>query len=120
MFALANISDSPEYHNDIVRDGGLRVLASVSSCPDARVQRDCARALSTLSMAELIHKPIIDQGGLDALYTLARSLDIACQRYATLSLCNICSGEHKQRIVETGAVRPLLFLARFPDVEIQR
>jgi hypothetical protein len=49
-----------------------------------------------------------------------QSLDVACQRYATLALCNLSTGELKGSMVEQGAVRPLMFLARFPDLEIQR
>ena len=116
-FALANIADSVEYQNDVVKKG-LEVLAATAPCPDARVQRDVARSYSTLSAAVHIHLPIVKRE--QALFTLARSLDIACQRYATLALTNLASGEHKRRVVEGGAIRPLLFLARFPDMEIQR
>ena len=38
-------------------------------------------------------------GSLPALFKLARSLDVACQRYATLSLCNLSCGEHKAKVV---------------------
>ena len=96
----------------------MEILASTA--PHLVVQRDVARSYSTLSHAVHIHLAIIEKGGLDALFTLARSLDIACQRYATLALTNLASGEHKRRVVEGGAIRPLLFLARFPDMEIQR
>ena len=113
-FALANIADSVEYQNDVVREGGLEVLAATAPCPDARVQRDVARSYSTLSAAVHIHLPIIEKGGLDALFTLARSLDIACQRYATLALTNLASGEHKRRVVEGGAIRPFIIPCQIP------
>ena len=61
-FALANIADSVEYQNDVVREGGLEVLAATAPCPDARVQRDVARSYSTLSAAVHIHLPIIEKG----------------------------------------------------------
>ena len=62
----------------------MEILASTA--PHLVVQRDVARSYSTLSHAVHIHLAIIETGGLDALFTLACSLDIACQRYATLTL----------------------------------
>ena len=58
-FALANIADSVEYQNDVVREG----LGSLGcTMPDTRVQRDVARSYSTLSAAVHIHLPIIEKG----------------------------------------------------------
>ena len=53
-FALANIADSVEYQNDVVREGGLEVLATVASCPDARVQREIAQGPSQRSLFQRI------------------------------------------------------------------
>ena len=101
-------------------------------------------------------------GSLPALFKLARSLDVACQRYATLScatsrventrrklwssvrfdrscssrgfpdmeiqryaslaLAALALGDHatnKERIVEEGAVRPLVDMCRFPEARMQ-
>ena len=65
---------------------------------------------------------MIDRGVLPTLFTLARSLDVTSQRYATLAMLNLSmgSGDDKSHIIDAGAVRPLMFLARFPDMEIQR
>jgi len=98
----------------------LQVLGRVGQSDDARVQRDTARALASLSVSEEIKGNIVNQGALPTLFQLARSLDIASQRYSTLALCNLASSPHKGKIVEAGAIRPLMFLARFPDMEIQR
>lgn len=35
-------------------------------------------------------------------------------------MCNLSSSALKEKIVAEGAIRPLMFLARFPDLEIQR
>lgn len=120
VLALANLSDSLELQTDLVREGVLRVLGQTGRHEDARVQRDTARAFSALSVTDDIKSEIILQDALPTILILAKSLDIACQRYSTLTLCNLCSGSHKVRIVEDGGVRPLIFLSRFPDTEIQR
>ena len=54
---------------------------------------------------------------------LARFPDVEIQRYAALAIAGLAIGDkgnNKIRIVEEGAVRPIVDLARFPDVEIQR
>lgn len=119
-FAIANLSDSPELQVDLLREGVLKVLAVIAFNDDARVQRDVARTYANLAQTDDLRHEIIIQNGLPAILNLAKSLDIACQRYSALSLCNLCSGEHKVRILDDGTVRPLIFLTRFPDTEIQR
>ena len=42
-FALANLADSLELQNDVVREGGVEVLSKIGAHDDARVQRDVAR-----------------------------------------------------------------------------
>jgi Armadillo/beta-catenin-like repeat len=132
--ALSNLCDAPDLQADVVREGGIEVLTRTALHADARVQRDAARALACLSASTNntnnsnssnnstsgVRDELIERGALPALFHLARSLDVASQRYGTLALCNLASGPHKARIVAEGAVRPLMFLSRFPDLEIQR
>ena len=50
-----------------------------------------------------VNAQLIQQGALPAVLVLAKSLDIASQRYSTLTLCNLCSSDHKVTIVDAGA-----------------
>lgn len=122
IFAIANLGDSMELQADLVREGTLQVLCEVANCDDARVQRDTARCFSTLTQTDDVRSELIAQNALPAVLTLAKSLDIASQRYASLTLCNLsCSiPAHKIRLIDDGALRPIIFLSRFPDTEIQR
>ena len=52
IFALANISDTPEYQADVVREGGIQVLRDLGTHDDARVQRHCARGMANLAVGE--------------------------------------------------------------------
>jgi hypothetical protein len=56
------------------------------------------------------------------LCKLAKSSDSATQRFASLALCNLCSGtrEQKELVVKQGVLRVLLFLLRFPDLDVER
>ena len=122
MFAIANISDSPEYHDDMVKENAVEVIASVGAkAVDARVQRSAARALANLSINETLRMLLLDLGVLSTLHSLSRSLDYATQRFAALAQTNLAVGrrEEKDKMLAQGAVRPLTFLARFPDAQIQ-
>ena len=112
-FSCANIADSLDLQSDIVREGGIEILREVGKHDDARVQRDVARAFSCLSVSEDVKATIVQKDGLATLFQLAKSMDVASQRYATLAICNLSSGEHKGRIVEEGAIRPLMYLGEF-------
>lgn len=112
LFALSGISDSPELQGDLIKEGIILVIGEAAKCGDARVQRDAARMFSNLAQVNEQRLELINQGALPAVLVLAKSLDIASQRYATLTLCNLCSSDLKVTIVEAGAIRPLIFLAR--------
>ena len=101
-FALANIADSVEFQNDVVREGGIEVLVKSGLSDDARVQRDTARAFSALTLPEHLKKHIVDKDALPTLFALARSLDVASQRYSTLAICNLSAGDLKSQV--RGAV----------------
>lgn len=119
-FALANLADALDLQADLVRENAVEALARVANdSDDARVQRDVARAFACLSQSNDVRERAVAH--LGALFKLSRSLDVACQRYAALALCNLsCGDKSKAVLVEQGAIKPLMFLARFPDVDIQR
>ncbi len=109
-FALANIADSVEYQNDVVREGGIEVLVKSGLSDDARVQRDTARAFSALTLPEHLKKHIIDKDALPTLFALARSLDVASQRYATLAICNLSAGDLKSQVRTLVGIRLSLLI----------
>lgn len=120
-FALANLTDSPELQADLMRESVLLIMKELSlQCVDVRVQRDLARAYANLSQTEDVRQEILSSSSLSAVLHLAKSLDSASQRYATLTLCNLCASQVKGVLLEQGILRPLIFLMHFPDPEIQR
>lgn len=59
--------------------------------------------------------------GIDALITVLRSEDIEGGRYAAFGLSNLAANaNHRERIVEEGAVASLVSLACCEDVNAQR
>lgn len=135
VVSLSNLCSSLEYQLDMIHEGILETFNEIiSSCDDARIQREVARSFSTLAQHSDIQNLMMNQlqvtpdttnpnnlNCLASILILAKSLDVPCQRYATLALCNICSSDFKMKIVEEGQViKPLIFLSRFPDPYIQK
>ncbi len=120
-FAISNITDSGELQADLVREGVLLILKEMSlRIDDVRVQRDLSRAYANLAQTEDTRQAMLQVQSLPAILNLAKSLDSASQRYSTLALCNLCACEIKDTLIDQGVLRPLIFLMRFPDQEIQR
>jgi hypothetical protein len=120
-FAIANLTDTAILQHDLIREGVLVILKEMAmKATDVRVQRDLARSYANLCQLEDIRQEILKIQSLPGILNLAKSLDSACQRYATLALCNLSSSTLKTALIEQGVVRSLLFLMRFPDPEIQR
>jgi hypothetical protein len=104
----------------MIREGAIPTLSKAGKHDDIRVQRDVSRAFAFLTEPPDFKQVAVEQGALPTLLALVKSLDITCQRYATLALCNVCIGDYKIFVVEQGALKALTFLARFPDMDIQR
>jgi hypothetical protein len=120
-FAIANLTDTSVLQHDLLREGVLFVLKDMANkATDVRVQRDLARCYANISQLEDIRQEILKIQSLPGLLNLSKSLDSACQRYATLALCNLSSSSLKASLIEQGILRSLLFLMKFPDPEIQR
>lgn len=120
-FAIANLTDTAILQHDLIREGVLVILKDMAlKATDVRVQRDLARCYANLAQLEDIRVEMLKIQSLPGILNLSKSLDSACQRYATLALCNLSSSALKTSLIEQGVVRSLLFLMRFPDNEIQR
>ena len=120
VFCIANFVSSPDYRQYVTKEGGVETLkAVVATCNDVEILRDAARALSFLSVNTPTRAIMISQD--IPLSKLAKSSDISTQRYAALALCNLCQGttEQKETIVKQSALRILLFLLRYPDLEME-
>ena len=55
VFSLANLCDTSDLQNDIIRLGGIDILSKVGLSYDARVRWDISHALSCLSVSEEFH-----------------------------------------------------------------
>ena len=129
VFSISNFAASPDFCQYVVKEGGVETIKAVASTylasvDEIEVLRDTSRALSSLSTDAATKEIMVSQEIPKVLCKLAKSpdSDSATQRYASLALCNLCSGtrEQKELVVKQGVLRVLLFLLRFPDLEVER
>jgi len=127
VFSIANFAASPDFCQYVVKEGGVETIKAVASTylasvDEVEVLRDTSRALSSLSTDAATKEIMVSQEIPKVLCKLAKSPDSATQRYASLALCNLCSGtrEQKELVAKQGILRVLLFLLRFPDLEVER
>jgi hypothetical protein len=102
IFALANIADSVEFQNDVVREGGIEVLVKSGLSDDARVQRDTARAFSALTLPEHLKRFVAACTMFLYFlfcYCIARLFTVTCSkgvlRLLRISYCNGSQHAHK-------------------------
>jgi hypothetical protein len=123
VFSIANFASSPEFCQYVVIEGGLETIkATASTSNNVEVIRDAARAMSSFSVDTATKEIMVSLEIPKVLCKLAKSSDSATQRFASLALCNLCSGtrEQKELVVKQGVLRVLLFLLRFSDLEVER
>lgn len=123
VFCVANFAGSPDFRQYVAKEGGVETLKAVATTThDVEILCNAARALSSLSIDIPTKAIMVLQEIPKVLSKLAKSSDIATQRFAALALCNLCLGtrEQKESIVKQGSLRILLFLLRFPDLVLER
>jgi hypothetical protein len=121
VFTTANLSESAEIHCAIQKQGGINVLHEVSCKTfDVDIIRDVARAFSCLVRSPGAREEMQQDRILQSLYSFSQSSDKLTQRFSAVTLCNMSFSSSKDKLVESGILSPLLFLARFPDLEINR
>jgi hypothetical protein len=107
----------------IVREGALEPLILAARAPSIEVQRETAAALCNMALAEE-NKVIMARGGaLPAIISLAMSGDNEREVHAAAALANISEmveGRTQERMLEEGALKPLMRLADSSAAEIRR
>lgn len=121
VFTTANLSEAREIQDAIVKQGGIKALylASCTSC-DINIQRDVTRAYSCLVHSPVAQQEMLQNNILQSLYSFSQNSDKLTQRFAALTLCNMSFSSSNVQLVVSGVITPLLFFARFPDLEINR
>ena len=97
----------------------LFLAAAYADDPD--VHQQAVAALRGLSVNDANKMKIVQEGGLEPLTLLLRSMDIEIQREVCAALANLAyADENKYEIAKGGAVTPLIVRAQSEDMEVAR
>ena len=122
--AVANLAECCELHSYIVENGSITLFESLSlQCADTQLIREISRFVSAISNDDNARICIASNKSLvTSLIRFSRLNDVATQRYSTLAICNLSFDfVLKEKLLEhEGLLKNMLFLARYPDLEIQR
>ena len=126
IFALANIAESVRFHSQLISAGIMKLLLALNQSAltrDASIAHSLSRIASTLGQTDFVKEDAVRAKILANMLSYVNSRDIERQRYTALALCNICcwdASPPKAELIEQGAFKPMLFLARFPDGEVMK
>lgn len=110
-----------EYHDDLVREGGLITLVFQASLEDGECQEYAAFSLAHLSSNRDYQTRIVEAGALKPLVAMM-SVHAEPRHYAGLALLKLADNfENHIAIAEEGGIQALLRLARarVTDEELQ-
>ena len=138
--AIGNIAMSDNLKDRVFEEGIVIPILDLANSTNEFVQRQTARTLFTLSAHESVKSVIVREGGLLPLVHLAQSSFsrmassnssgrrrsvpsevFEIQRDVAGAIANIAIGRgNKDKVVDSGAIYPLIQLATSPNANVQR
>ena len=104
----------------IIEERGVAPLVALASNDDPHSRGEACRCLANLSVNPDVHQVMIKEGCLPALVGSINSPELNCQRYSSLCIANLATAVAAQvKIIQCGAVRPLIALALNPANQIE-
>ena len=89
IMAIANLASTSENHADLVADGVLPMLISLSNSSDADIRHFSAFAVSRIAMNPAMRRTVTDEGGLEPVLYLARTDNQTVQRALLPAITNL-------------------------------
>lgn len=122
--AASNLMESMELNSRLIEERGVAPLVALASNEDPNSRGEACRCLANLTVNPDIHQVLIREGALAALVGAVAAGGITgelnCLRYASLALANLATTVAAQvKIIQSGAVRPLISLALNPVHQIE-
>lgn len=118
--AAANLMEMAELNSRLIEERGVAPLVALASNEDPNSRGEACRCLANLSVNPDVHQVLIKEGSLPALVGSISSRELNCQRYSSLCLANLATTVAAQvKIIQCGAVRPLIALALNPSNQIE-
>ena len=120
--AIANAAESKRTHKRLVEVGKVvHSMVFLMRSKHLAVHREAARAASNLMSSAAAHRLFIDDGGLQSLFRLSRSLDTEVLYNAALIFRKLSPVlTNHEFIVSKGGLQPLQLLSRTQDIGVNR
>jgi Armadillo/beta-catenin-like repeat len=119
--ALRNVSLSEHSKVDIVREGGLTVLATMMHSADVETAHQSTGVIANLAEAVENQGTMVESGILQHLKFVMRSMSVDVQREAVRGIANISAEyAYTAAIASAGAIVPLVSMLSSPDFLCQR
>eukprot|EP00614_Pseudopedinella_elastica_P002331 CAMPEP_0172590810 /NCGR_PEP_ID=MMETSP1068-20121228/9451_1 /TAXON_ID=35684 /ORGANISM="Pseudopedinella elastica, Strain CCMP716" /LENGTH=1361 /DNA_ID=CAMNT_0013386913 /DNA_START=11 /DNA_END=4096 /DNA_ORIENTATION=- len=117
-YFCANLSQNVEFHDDLVRCGGLEACVTLASSPgDVECQEYAAFALAFFATNRDLQRPLVELGALKPLVQLVEDAGEPRQ-YAALALLKLADMfENHVAIARSGGLTALLKLGRGGQVD---
>lgn len=118
---LANLSEEIENHIQMINEGVIPAILTLSRTEKKEIIQDVARALANLSTNEHKQLAIYQQGAMSCLIHLRCHDDPICRRYITLAIQILTTNMGVCRaILKEQSIESLLKLSTLPHIEFQR
>eukprot|EP00953_Heterococcus_sp_UTEX-ZZ885_P035587 18364-Heterococcus_DN1.PRE.6 len=119
--ALRNVSLSEHSKVDIVKEGGLTVLATMMHSADVETAHQSTGVIANLAEAVENQGTMVESGILQHLKFVMRSMSVDVQREAVRGIANISAEyAYTAAIASAGAIVPLVSMLSSPDFLCQR
>ena len=92
--SLATLSTKPHERAQLVSDGAIPALVTLSREPDVVTKMSCALALMNLAAERGLRHKLLEKGAAAAIVGLSKSKDKQIQANCAIALCNLLSLIH--------------------------
>ncbi len=118
---FANLSEAVENHHDMVDEGVITAVLTLSRERNNEIIQDVARTLTNISASEDKQLLIHQQGGTSCLMYLSEVENCVCRRYVSLALQILSTNAGVCRaLIKEKNVVPIVKLSRYSHLDYQR
>lgn len=116
--SLASLASKAEKRVEIVNDGAIQTLNSLSTVADDVIQLSCSVAYAQLSKERNVRQKMIDESSISAIIALSNSNSHDVKANCCKALCNICCETGSEyKAVKDGAAFTITHIASVcPDI----
>ena len=107
-------------HENIIAEIGWHTIIRRTKSDIADIQRIACNIIANLSLNDNMHGHIMNDGGIDALKTLAQRDDLQLQRACCNAFANLCTNrDNIHGVIKDGGLETIIEFAKSDDEELK-